>query len=333
MKNIVIVISLLFCLGCNSALNNEKIQNSRNNVLNVKNQLHEIDLDGIFLGSLSIPIATNEYLIIGDCKSVDSIVHIFDINTFKHIRSLATFGQGPLEVATFANVWFNECNRNLYVNDGGQFKLLIFNIDSAIVNYNYTPTVRSLDPLKCPSYNCFINDSMSYGTFLAFEDPKSMNFMHTVGIWNMNTDSITMLKYIHPDLDLKRLSVAVSKDDSLYAECELRYDLISIFNFQGELLWNIYGENWGKTHTLNFLNACFTKDYLIAGYDGTIYEEHNPITKCQVFTKQGDYLATLDFGCEILRFCYDELHNRLILCLNHTFQYGYLDLDNLLMNK
>ena len=98
------------------------------------------------------------------------------------------------------------------------------------------------------------------------------------------------------------------------------------------MLCNIYGENWGKTHTLNFLNACFTKDYLIAGYDGSVYEEHNPITKCHVFTKQGDYLATLDFGCEILRFCYDAKRNRLILCLNHTFQYGYLDLDTLVLN-
>lgn len=313
-------------------MDNEKYQKNRNNVLNVSDKIKKIDLGDVLIGSSSQPLTTADYLIIGDYRSADTIVDVFDINTFEHVVSFGCFGNGPNEIAVFDNIAWRPGHRELYVTDAGKFEVFIYNIDSVITNKTYLPKRKNINPLKFATDNYFVNDSISYGVYILTESTTANTFIPCVGKSDADMETIQLLEYSHPNVDSKRISLAVSPRDSIYAECNLKYDLISIFNFDGCLLWNVYGENWGKSHTLNYMNAVFTKDFLIASYDGSKYEEHNPITKCHVFKHNGDYVATLDLKCNILRFCYDESHNRLIFCLNHSFQYGYLDLDEVFTN-
>lgn len=44
----------------------------------------------------------------------------------------------------------------------------------------------------------------------------------------------------------------------------------------------------------------------------------------------GNYIKTLNVGCNIGIFCYDPEYNRIIMELDDEIQFAYLDLDGLL---
>ena len=70
---------------------------------------------------------------------------------------------------------------------------------------------------------------------------------------------------------------------------------------------------------------------LYTGGDKFIAERKvNPATKFLIFDLNGNHLKTLETDYHIVRFCYDEDHNRLIMSLNEDIQFAYLDLDGLL---
>ncbi|MBP5365631.1 MAG: hypothetical protein J6Y82_06885 [Bacteroidales bacterium] len=105
--------------------------------------------------------------------------------------------------------------------------------------------------------------------------------------------------------------------------------MISLFDLKGNHKMNIYGPQWGRTHLDCFGKPTFTKDYLIALYNGEIYEQYLPTHKCLVFSKSGDYLATLELEYKTNTLCYDAENDRLIFTFDDVIQFGYLNLSDL----
>lgn len=331
MKNLFFLVLILCLLGCKEGSNKEIYQSRRDNIVNVKSLIKEIDLDDVLIGSISEPYSMGDFLVIGDYKSVDKMIHLFDGNKYKYLASVGDFGQGPKEITNLGNVVWNEKMNEIYVTDHGKLQVFGFSLDSIMNKEDYKPFVKiKLNASSFPNDYVYINDTLSYGTFI--NPTSSSTFIQSTGTWNMNTGEIKLLEYNHPDIEKKRISLAVSMENQLYAECNSRCDLISIFDLRGNLIRNIYGPKWGEGSKGSYFTRClFARDYLIALYDGNEYAKHSQPTQCQIFTKEGDYVKTLETDSQILRFCYDKINNRLIFCFNDEIQYGYLDLNELLL--
>ena len=53
-------------------------------------------------------------------------------------------------------------------------------------------------------------------------------------------------------------------------------------------------------------------------------------TQFVVFDLEGNYLKTLETGYKIANICYDESNHRIIMNMNDTMQFTYLDVGTLL---
>jgi len=331
MKKILysLITTLVIC-GCSDNSDNDIYQDNRDEIIEVGKQIKEIDFGDVLVSSSSAPIAAGRYLVVADYKSVDKKIHVFNASDFTHVASAGDFGQGPEEITNLGNVVWNEETREIYATDHGKLKVFGFCVDSLSEDEDYKPFVKATFTGSIfPDDYIYINDELSYGIIIT--PTSTSTFNQSTGVWNMATGDIRLLEYNHPEVDKKRISLAVSAKNDLYVECNNRYDLISIFDMTGKLIRNVYGPQWDNGKQMSHFSAClFVEDYLVALYDGNEYDKHTLPTKCHVFTKGGEYVKTLDAGLQILNFCYDEGNNRLIFCFNDVIQYGYLDLTNIL---
>lgn len=102
MKKYGILIVLMALIGaCSPQNEKEKHQSSRNNVINVKNQIKEIDTENeVLIGNHSRATYTNDYLIIRDHHAWNGVIHLFDKTDFHYLTSAGNKGERlePLDV-------------------------------------------------------------------------------------------------------------------------------------------------------------------------------------------------------------------------------------------
>ncbi|MCF0190392.1 MAG: hypothetical protein HUJ96_03915 [Marinilabiliaceae bacterium] len=331
MKIIILLLFTLLITGCNKDNGSEIFQHYRNNSIDIKDKIKEIDLGDVCVSSSSRPVVAGNFLIITDFKAYETPINIFDINTYKHIVSFGIVGQGPTEIANMGDVAWNRETHELYVTDHGKLEILAFNMDSVIRDSAYPPATKfRLNRSSFPADYYYLNDSVSFCRTI--EPIGNNDFCPNAGIWNMMTGDIEVFRYKHPEIDKNRFMLAVSYSDSIYAECNVLNDLISIFDLNGTLLHNIYGPLWGDTDLHFFGVSLFTKEYLVTAYNGKKYNDHEPTTSIIIFTKKGEYVATLELGYRTSFFCYDEINNRLIFCFDDEIQFGYIDINELRLN-
>lgn len=72
---------VLFC-NCSDKPNSEIYQSDRNNVLKVKDKIHEIVIDEPMIGYISRLYIINDYFVIIDVKSYDNLIKVFDKKDF-----------------------------------------------------------------------------------------------------------------------------------------------------------------------------------------------------------------------------------------------------------
>jgi hypothetical protein len=292
-----------------------------------------INEDDVLISQTARLYLMDNYLIIGDYRSPDKYIHLFDRKTFNYITSLADRGQGPGEIANMGHIEPDETHRKLYVSDHGKQTIFSYDLDSILANPFYMPEVKmKMNKTQFPSKYHSINDSIYIG--LIINPIGSADFAQSVAKWNMNTGEIKPMKYEHPKIEKKRISFAVSIESGIYVECYSNHDLMTICNLNGDLKYNIYGPNWNrhKTSPINHYGKVkFLKNKIFACYSGgnKLSDEHFP-TKFFVFDINGDYLQTLETGYWISDYCYDEENNRIILILRDEIQFAYLELDGLI---
>lgn len=324
---------LLVVMSCISNSEADKYQRKRDNFVDIKGDVKEIDMEDVLIGAVASPYICGNYLAVIDYRSVDKLVHIFDKHTFKHILSLGDIGQGPTEISVIGSIAWNEKEHDLYVTDNGQRKILSYNLDSLLNDSLYAPYVKlKFGNAAFPDNYYYINDTLSYGSFIQMT--SSSSFSQTSGKWNMKTGKAKLIDYVHPADKKKRVAFAVSREYNTLMECNRRYDLISLYNLDGELQCNVYGPNWDENgdRKAHFKNAVICGDKIVASYIGGDWNNNNGARVLHVFNIAGDYLKTLDVGRQINYFCCDEENKRIIMNLDSEYQFAYIDLEKYFKN-
>jgi hypothetical protein len=188
-----------------------------------------------------------------------------------------------------------------------------------------------------PSEYVYINDTLSIGRII--EPDGKGDFRQSAGKWNMTTGQISIMPYSGPKgVHKKRATLAASAGHDIYVECHRFYNLMTICNFNGELICNIFGPNWdgqydGRIEQFGRVEIC--GDKIVALYSGerAVYENAtttNLPSRFLVFSISGDYLQTIETGYNISDFRYDPGKNRIIMNLDDEMQFAYLDLDGII---
>ena len=190
----------------------------------------------------------------------------------------------------------------------------------------------SMAKSQFPNLYKFINDSLSIGSFI--KPIGTSDFSQSIAKWNMTTGDIETLSQVHPKVKRKRVSFAISEENGLFVECYSYDDLMTIYGLDGDLKFNIYGQNWDKRTSRrmpHYRKVAFCGDYIFATYFG---ENDSPqkyhANKFVVFDTNGKYIKTIVTEYRISDFCYDENNNRLIMSLDSEIQFGYLNLDGII---
>lgn len=332
-RNYLMYVLLLgVCWGCAGGSATEKHHKAWNKVIPVQEKIKEIKVKDVLIGGNVQLHLLGDYLIIGDWESFDKLVYVFDKNNFTYLASTAPKGKGPGEITLMGYIGVNEADREFYVADNAKYKIFSYPLDSVLNNPLYMPEVKmEMQHEIIPGSYQYVNDTLCFGEII--QGLGVNDFRPYTGRWNMKTGEIKLMKYEHPDVKKKRMDVAVSVENGLYAECYSRYDLMIIGRLNGELKCNVYGPDWsteinGNNH---YTQAAFCGDKILAAYSGGHHasDAYYP-TKFIAFDLDGNYLATLETGYKILFFCYDKGKNRIIMSLDDEMQLAYLDLDGLL---
>lgn len=327
------ILILSICWSCSQNSNTEKHQSKRNNIIDVRDQVKEIQMEDVLIGSVARLFIDDEYLIIGDIKSQDKLIHIFDKNNFNYLASTAPKGSGPGEIANMGHIAVNESERVFYVSDHGNQKIFSYNFDSVLANPLYKPDTKyKMNKGQFPSNYHYINDTLSIG--LVIEPTGNSGFNQSLASWNLRTGVFNVMKYKHPKIEKKRVTFAVSTEHNMYVECYIYHDLITICNLDGTLKYNVYGKDWDSrlTNRIHYFgNVFFCGDKILASFSGgdNFTNEYSP-TKFIVFDLKGKYIKTLETGYRITDSCYDKENNRIILNLDDMMQFAYLNLDKLI---
>lgn len=311
----------------------DKYQKDRKITTNVKSSITEIPLDSILIGQYAHVYILGEYLLISDARSFDKSIHVFNKNNFQYLASTAHRGEGPNEITVLGHIGTDNIHKKFYVTDHGKLKIYSFDVDSVIKYPEYIPSVKMrIKPENFPSEYTYINDTLCIGRTIV---PNGTNdYTPYVSRWNMLTNEIIPISPAS-EMKHKRITFAASPQYGLALELYTFYDRIAVFDFEGNLKYNIYGPQWTNSDSKRihyYSDAVFCKNNkFIASYSGgsNRTDEYYP-TKLIVFNTDGDYVRTLDVGYKISHFCYDEENNRLIFNFNDDIQFGYLDLNNLL---
>lgn len=323
---------IAICWSCTQSSDTEKYQKTRDNIINIRDRIKEIEIEDVLIGRISWPHIIDKYLIISDYESPDQQIHLFDKSNFRYLTSTAYKGQGPGEIANIGHIAYDKARRLFYVTDHGKQKIFSFNLDSVLANPSYMPETKiDIKISLFPDEYQYINDTLCIGRVI--EPIGNNDFKPYVGIWNMLTGEIKLMKYEHPDIKKVRFTATVSKEHNMYLVCYSRRDLMTICDLDGNLKYNIYGPKWMSdgAQISHYWDAKFCGDKIIVAYSGgdRRTDAYYP-TKFLVFNLNGDYLQTLETGYKIVRYCYDQENNRLIICMNDDIQFGYLDLDGIL---
>jgi hypothetical protein len=335
MKKKIFLIILPALLACSCSISNEteKYQTRRNNIVNVRDKIVEIEIEEPLISSVNRFYLMDDYLIVLDVKSLGKQIHLFDKNDFSYITGTAYRGQGPDEIANIGLIAVDEARRTFYVNDHGKQKVFSYPLDSVLSNPSYGPQVKmEMNETLFPDYYQMIDDTTSIGKII--QPIGNNNFKPTAGKMNMNTGEITLMKYENPKITgRKRSSVAVSLAHGLYAEYYHNRDLMTLCNLDGDLICNIYGPGWSEDRSRNsyYGKVVFCGDKIYASYTGeksfNEQRQSNLATKLLVFDIQGNYLQTLETDLQIVDICYDAANHRLLLSLDDDIQFAYLPLD------
>lgn len=333
---LLLVLFTTFLWSCNnsSSSSSEKQQSKRDNVIDVHNKIKEIQIEDILISSFARLYLVDDNLIISDSKAYNEmLVHLFNKNNFDYITSALPKGQGPGEITIIGHIGTNNSNNNLYVSDHGKLKIFTYPIDSIRDNAYYKPEVKKeINMIQFPSKYEFINDTLSYARIIA--PTENIGHNEFLATWNMQTGVIKKIKYIHPKIEKKRITLAVSMDNEILVECYHNHDLMTIMDLEGNLKYNVYGENWNdrNANKINhFGDVVIRDDKIVASYSGgdMSTNQYYP-TKLHIFDISGDYIKTLDIGYRISDLCYDKEKDRIIFALDDVIQFAYLNLKGII---
>ncbi|MDA3780999.1 MAG: BF3164 family lipoprotein [Bacteroidales bacterium] len=345
MKNINIIVSflILFSFSCKigDKKKTEKIQKSRNIIVNVEDKIIDIKTD-VLMGSSVVLNIIEDFLIITDLTASNSSgMHFFNKHTFNYITSAGIMGKGPGEITRIGRPGIDNKNKIIWVPDYGKKKMWKFHLDSIINNKTYKPTEKLdlYDNLFLVNKFSFLNDSIALGNSLRVLSNSSFDMAMT--LLNVKTNVTELFGYEHPKTIGKK-SESFSKlslEHEIYINSYTYCDLLTICDLNGNLKYNIYGSGWLKNESNKnsyFYETEVFKHNIVVAYNGEadiIYNEYmrpigNNPSKFLVFDMDGDYKETIETNHKFTSFCVDEENKRVIIYFDERKNsLGYINLN------
>jgi hypothetical protein len=324
MKRIVyFVLFVFFASSCFRNSDVEKSQNHSTNIIDVKESVKEIIIDTPLIGGWARPFIVNDYLLISDSQSEEKLISIFDKNNFSYLMGVGDAGV----------IVPDEVHHRFFVPDYGKLKVLSYSVDSILKNPFYRPEVKGdMKELQFPDRFVYVNDTFCIARSIMVGENKY--FQQSLVRWNMLTGEMKLLVEGHPKVERKRSQFAVSLEHNLIVDCYAHHDLMTIYDLDGNLKYNIYGPYWDDktSNDMVYYDAVvICKDKIVAAYAGGRNWSDEGFPNCfQVYDFDGNYIKTLNIGRKICNFCYDQELNRLIMVLDNEIQFAYLNLDGLI---
>ena len=334
MKHIIyFVLFVSFMSSCFKNSNIEKKQDHSANIIDVKELVKEIVIDTPLIGGWARPFIVNDYLLISDSQSEEKLIYVFDKNNFSYLMGVGDVGEGPNEITNMGVIVPNEEHHRFFVPDYGKLKILSYNVDSILKNPFYRPELKGdMKELQFPDRFVYVNDTFCIARSIVVGESKY--FQQSLVKWNMLTGDMELLVEGHPKIERKRSQFAVSLKHNLIVDCYAHHDLMTIYDLDGNLKYNIYGPYWDDktSNDMVYYDAVvICKDRIVAAYAGGRNWDDEGFPNCfQVYDFDGNYIKTLNIGRKICNFCYDQELNRLIMVLNDEIQFAYLNLDGLI---
>ena len=133
--------------------------------------------------------------------------------------------------------------REFWVPDFEKIKVFKFDIDSALMDQDYLPTVT-----KPFAYDFFlsgmniVSDSLALGTGLEVLSPST--FRASLGRWDINTGIIEKFGEEHPKLTGERTNAFFdySYKHNIMALAHINHDILTLYNADGTIKYHILGE-------------------------------------------------------------------------------------------
>jgi hypothetical protein len=339
MKKKIYILIIATCWSCTNNSDTEKYQNKRDNIIFVKEKIKEIDPREVLISQYARLYIVNDYLLIADARTINKLIYIFDKKNYRYIANVVDKGQGAGEIVNMGFIGVNNSDNVFDVIDHGKQKIFTYSMDSVLSNPLYEPEVKmTMNRIQFPKNYQYVNDTLLIGIMI--EPTGNSGFNHVVARINNNTGEIMPMRYKHPEIEKKRVCLAVSAEHGIYVEGYCYHDLMTVYNLNGEPVYNIYGRKWDNRTTNQFgyyEKIAFCNDKIVASYsDGKnrySNSENSYPTQFLIFNTEGNYIRTLETGYAILDFCYDVDNHRIIMHVDSEFQFVYLDLDGLVEKK
>ena len=127
------LLAALLLTACGTGTNGtqlEKVQNERNEVVNVQSMVKEINTGDVLIASVARLFSSDKYLLIADFKGYDKLIHLFDNENYRHVCSVGELGQGPYEITNMGTIAVDDARNKFYVSDHGKMKIFSYDMDS-----------------------------------------------------------------------------------------------------------------------------------------------------------------------------------------------------------
>ena len=333
MKKVFFLLMAVCLMSCGATGNDtEKFQTQRNKVVNVHDRVQAFDPGDFLFSRVAVLTVMGDYLVIQDSRNQEKLYHLYDRNSLRFLCSTGDKGQGPSELSGPWTPMYDRQRHKFYAVDPNYKKVFSFDIDSMMQNPDYLPVVKqefvTSDEARSLLPKFYVNDTLTYGQVTEFYTDSRYRLVAMK--WNMQTGQLWLNE--HHQGRRTYGYVAYSQWHKLVVESDGAYDLLTLLDDELNLKCYVKGPKWNeKRDNLHHFGAvAIYGDYILALYDGTLWNEANSPRICHVFDLEGNYVKTLDFDYNVHTISIDEEKARMYVSMDDVIQFGYLDLKGIL---
>ena len=353
-KTNITTMTLLFFIvlaGCHKDVNKtEKIQKERDNIINIESKI--ISIPGMLPVKYCAEIKIiNDLLLVKDVYATHKGIYVYNKDDFKYLTSTGYVGKGPGEIGVFGDIVPLKYKDAFLITDFAKRFVYRFDIKNMLKDSTYLPVkTGNLDKVKPgigDEYDfCWklksINDTIFMGTGICIRKSRiDMKFLAKYNILTKEIEDFSHLPSTVKSENKKKtfFSYDISLTNKLIIKAYSCSDLISFYDLNGNILYNIYGPGWGQNKNNKktfFGTVSITDKYCVASYTGEntfFFDEFKRPhfawpTKFIIFNLKGDYITTIDTKHRMTAWCVDEENKRIIAYFNDSdIEFGYFNID------
>ncbi len=344
----IFALSLLL-VGCSGDPITEKHQPTRDNIIDVSDKIVKVDLGNELLLGQGELIIVDDYLILNDYLSKKELLHIFDLDNLEHVWSGLRKGRGRGEVLHLTKISADPKGRRFYTMTNS--RMVSFDLDSMMNVRDYAPAsyaniaidedekmLRSASSVKYLSdtlslalmFSIFKGSSVSFNNGMIYSEGGSISVQSI----NITRGDMRVVERSYPDGIEPFFFGNGSLEHNIVVEGHHSEDLLSISDFDGNLICNVFGPNWGsREKRQGFMdNIEFINDQIFTVYSGEVVSK-DIMAKPQcitIFGLDGDYIKTINLGVGVFDYVYDAKNDRLLLFVEDDENpFVYLDMRHI----